>query len=171
MDNFNNQTFRHRNFLSRLIAKIWLAGKNHPEAAVVTVLILITGGIFVHSLSRSSNLDLKTATTLTSPTVMPTAIPTDIIPTQPETDSNPSAATTNLVQTSTDPIIDCIGPDGKHLSVTQEQCNSFNSAWVTPTPSPTPTSEVTSTPDDTPTPTPIDTPTDTPNDTPTPTPS
>ena len=28
-----------------------------------------------------------------------------------------------------DPIIDCVGPDGKHLQVTQQQCDAFISAW------------------------------------------
>lgn len=27
------------------------------------------------------------------------------------------------------PIIDCIGPDGKHLTVSQKTCDDFNNAW------------------------------------------
>jgi hypothetical protein len=30
------------------------------------------------------------------------------------------------------PKIDCVGPDGKHLSVTQDECNKFNNAWKNP---------------------------------------
>ncbi len=26
-------------------------------------------------------------------------------------------------------MVDCVGPDGKHLSVTQEECDNFNNAW------------------------------------------
>lgn len=36
--------------------------------------------------------------------------------------------------TTTEPTIDCIGPDGKHLHTTREACDSFNAAWATPTP-------------------------------------
>jgi len=35
------------------------------------------------------------------------------------------------------PIIDCIGPDGKHVAnMTQAECNIFNNAWATNTPTP-----------------------------------
>ncbi|MCL5676025.1 MAG: CAP domain-containing protein [Patescibacteria group bacterium] len=35
-----------------------------------------------------------------------------------------------------DPKIDCVGPDGKHLQITQKECNDFNNAWngIRPTP-------------------------------------
>lgn len=37
-----------------------------------------------------------------------------------------------------DPKIDCTGPDGKHMQVTQQECDNFNNAWR---PAPTPTSQ------------------------------
>lgn len=41
------------------------------------------------------------------------------------------------------PVVDCIGPDGKHLWVTQKVCDDFNNAWKksSPTPAPTPQNE------------------------------
>lgn len=42
-----------------------------------------------------------------------------------------------LPTTPPEPTVDCIGPDGKHLYVTQKECDNFNNAWR-PTPTPTP---------------------------------
>lgn len=40
-----------------------------------------------------------------------------------------------LIVTPKEKLIDCIGPDGKHLEekVTQKQCDDFNNAWKKPT--------------------------------------
>lgn len=49
-----------------------------------------------------------------------------------ESDSSPIPSTTN---TSLEPtkgiesVIDCVGPDGKHMSITQKECDDFNNAW------------------------------------------
>jgi|WetSurMetagenome_2_1015567.scaffolds.fasta_scaffold14471_5 hypothetical protein len=32
------------------------------------------------------------------------------------------------------PLIDCTGPDGKHLWITKGECDNFNSSWVKPSP-------------------------------------
>jgi hypothetical protein len=34
----------------------------------------------------------------------------------------------------TEPTIDCVGPDGRHLQITQEACDNFKYAWATPAP-------------------------------------
>ena len=57
------------------------------------------------------------------PSVSPTASSTPI-PTVPPTEERDY-----LVQTPTPNTIDCIGPDGKHLRITKQQCDDFNSAW------------------------------------------
>jgi len=41
----------------------------------------------------------------------------------------PSLVPTSIPYQNQTPLIDCIGPDGKHLQITQEQCDSFNAAW------------------------------------------
>lgn len=44
--------------------------------------------------------------------------------------NNPTPSTT----TSSNALIDCIGPDGKHFQATQQDCDNFNKAWgKTPT--------------------------------------
>lgn len=61
------------------------------------------------------------------------------------------------------PQIECKGPDGKTFKTTKEECDKFNLAWSTPTPTPTnapgatstPTPTVTGSPTTTSTPTPI----------------
>ena len=40
-------------------------------------------------------------------------------------------------------LIDCIGPDGKHVFLTQKDCDTFNNAWNTATPSAMPTQSAT----------------------------
>lgn len=58
-----------------------------------------------------------------------------------ETYPSPSPFQNQNMQTvptsQTESIIDCTGPDGKHLFVTQKTCDDFNKAW-SPTPSPSP---------------------------------
>ena len=47
----------------------------------------------------------------------------------------PSLTEAVKVFPTTMPKIDCIGVDGKHMQVTQKECDDFNNAWkVTPTP-------------------------------------
>lgn len=39
------------------------------------------------------------------------------------------------IPSPTQALIDCVGPDGKHLQLSQQDCDNFNSAWKsTPTP-------------------------------------
>lgn len=52
-------------------------------------------------------------------------------------DASVSEAPSVSTSPSTDPDIDCTGPDGKHFQTTQQECNSFNAAWA-PTPTPNP---------------------------------
>jgi hypothetical protein len=56
-----------------------------------------------------------------SPTQLPTNTPSPLIMRHPQ-------------QFQTQSKIDCIGPDGKHLSISQQQCDAFNNAWKQPSP-------------------------------------
>jgi hypothetical protein len=90
----------------------------------------------------SNNLASAIPTDIPAPTVTP---PTDTpVPSQPDvlgtTDNYNLNTSTDTPQTveptgiTTEPTIDCSGPDGKHLYITQEACGNFNKAWATPTP-------------------------------------
>lgn len=46
------------------------------------------------------------------------------------------SATPKVSVVPTAALVDCVGPDGKHVSLTKTQCDSFQKAWATPTPSP-----------------------------------
>ncbi len=35
-------------------------------------------------------------------------------------------------------MVDCVGPDGKHVSLTQKACDDFRKSWASPSPSPKP---------------------------------
>jgi hypothetical protein len=60
-----------------------------------------------------------------SPPLVPTAFPS-------------SAPTRRLYQTPKGvDLIDCVGPDGRHFSTTQNKCNEFNKSWNVHTPVPT----------------------------------
>ncbi len=51
---------------------------------------------------------------------------------QPDTSTEAPTPTQMPQQTYQQPAtntIDCIGPDGKHLQVTQQECDNFNNAW------------------------------------------
>ena len=80
--------------------------------------------IILALLWKSSNVFLGMQDNVVQPSApFPSSMetPTDTpIPTQmpQQTYQQPSANT-----------IDCVGPDGKHLQVTQQECDNFNNAW------------------------------------------
>ncbi len=57
-----------------------------------------------------------------SPSPISTPIPTPM----------PQVKVNQIAPTPYDPIVDCIGPDGKHSQKTQKECDDFNAAWVKP---------------------------------------
>lgn len=61
----------------------------------------------------------------------PTPLPSHQ-PTPTPIDYGPTATP----QPTYEPLIDCIGPDGQHSWLSQKDCDMFNNAWKTPTPSP-----------------------------------
>lgn len=55
------------------------------------------------------------------------------------TDRQVSITPSPMVQTTySNPKVDCTGPDGKHLQITQKECDDFNNAWNTPKVQPKP---------------------------------
>lgn len=76
-----------------------------------------------------------------STTLIPTVAPTETIsPDSTEDNTDNSDSQLSPTPTPSDPMIDCVGPDGKHLNLTQKECDDFNNVWKpTPTATPTPT--------------------------------
>ena len=107
------------------------------KVIIIALLLAATLAAGLYANKSSQTVPLKTANSeLSVPTDLPTATPTDLpIP-------MPSVSTPSLQTNNSDPLIDCIGPDGKHLEVTQQECDSFNAAWgkvsLSPSPPPTP---------------------------------
>lgn len=77
--------------------------------------------------AKNNSLVLKPSS---SPSLSPTPIPTPMVTPKPIYVTIPAAKSDNSQ------LIDCTGPDGKHLQVTQTACDNFNKAWVTPNPQP-----------------------------------
>ena len=138
--------------MKRLIGKISAMSLTQTGFALIILFSLITGGVFLYSLQSTSEVKgAKSSAPAKRPT--PTiAAPTDT----PEPTDTPGVAKSYKTYITTEPKIDCVGPDGKHLAMTQQQCDSFNSAWATPLPTVTPTPAITDTP------TPSEAPSDTP---------
>lgn len=150
-------------FFRRLVLKIRFLSKVQLVIIISILVIISAGGIFIFHFYKAS------AKNNDSPSVTPSPVPSDTptdapspSPIDTSTDST-SSSDEQTANADVSPTIACIGPDGKTLYVTQQQCDSFNAAWATPTPTVIPT-----TPTDTPATTPTDTPT--PTDSPTPTP-
>jgi cytoskeletal protein RodZ len=150
-------------FFRRLVLRIRFLSKVQLLIIIVILLFITVGGIFIFHSFKASNQNTNVPSI--TPTLVPSDSPSDT-PSQPSTAPSTDSPSSSDEQTTTaniSPTITCIGPDGKTLYVTQQQCDAFNGAWATPTPTVIPT-----TPTDTPTISPIDTPT--PTDSPTPTP-
>lgn len=65
-------------------------------------------------------------------TITPTVTPTAVITTTLAPDVVKSVTAGTQQVGANVPKIDCIGPDGKHLQVTQKECDDFNNAWKNP---------------------------------------
>lgn len=88
---------------------------------IITLIIAIIGLTFWDS-NQSAIEGVLGISTHNTPTLEATPKPI-YEPTNTLTDTP-----TPYLNTS-QPLIDCTGPDGKHLQVTQKQCDDFNAAW------------------------------------------
>ncbi|MCL5784486.1 MAG: hypothetical protein M1142_03995 [Patescibacteria group bacterium] len=64
-------------------------------------------------------------------------LPSPTLTLTPTPQPSPEAFTPSP-KVNTTPRVDCVGPDGKHVSLTKKACDDFKKAWATPTPTPTP---------------------------------
>jgi uncharacterized protein YkwD len=104
-----------------------------PFLQLITAFTLAITGIF-HPVGKPSPQQLVHNQVLAAAINRPTVTPF------------PSSAPTGaIIPTITNdypfpyPLIDCVGPDGKHLHITQQACDNFNNSWHTtslPTASP-----------------------------------
>jgi hypothetical protein len=109
------------------LSKAFLHSAYAPLVIAGSIVVLtITGIIVTRNISDSKKPQTSSASDKSqTPTPTEQASPSATI--VPSPTSRPIEPLT----------IDCVGPDGKHLRVTQKVCNEFNKAWL---PSPTPTS-------------------------------
>lgn len=95
---------------------------------IVTLLILLAllgSGVAVADYMETK----KELNNLKEAQLNPTPVPVTPIytPTSP-----PQRTFTNTQNSGSGNKIDCVGPDGKHMSVTQIECDNFNNAWKNP---------------------------------------
>jgi cytoskeletal protein RodZ len=165
-DEYEDELPRSRqkiSFLRRWILELRFLSKTQLTIFIVAILFILCMIIFiVHEYTAASqNNNPPSVSPSPAPSNTPSNAPSPSpINTNTSTNNDSSSSDNQTVNPNVSPTVDCVGPDGKHFYTTQQQCNSFNAAWATPTPTAAPT-----------TPTPSPTPTSTaPTDTPTPTP-
>lgn len=142
---------KNMSFGKKLLEKINSITQNQIIILAGGMLAVLVVVIVVFFMPKTT--DKRTVLSAKAPTVTP-KLTEELSPTDSPV---PTRAVTLKRSTSADnggsasqprtPTVDCVGPDGKHLYITEEACNSFNRAWYTPTPTPSPV------PTDTPTPT------------------
>lgn len=104
---------------------------------IITCAFLTALGILVWKLDNKNTSVLGMQKHEIKIILMPTVSPT---PTQPTIILQYTPTPTKQIVQSTvtpRPLVDCTGPDGKHLQVTKKECNDFNNSWAKPTPGPT----------------------------------
>lgn len=170
MEDYGVQSSAITSLFKKLLRKVNGMSQMQLQIFIVGILVFFVFGLFLFSSHKTTGVlgSSNTPTVTVEPTreVKPSDTPTPTEPKPTDTDS----ITVKPKPTSAVTTVDCVGPDGKHLSVSQDVCNSFKNAWVTPTPTNSPTSVPTNTPTITPTSTPTLTVTPTPTPTPTTTP-
>lgn len=77
-------------------------------------------------MTQTQTADQPSPTTIITDTPTETPSPTTYQEQVQQQTYQPPAQNTQSVGENT---IDCVGPDGKHLRVTQKDCDSFNNAW------------------------------------------
>ena len=165
-DEYEDEPLRSRqkiSFFRRWLLQLRFLSKVQLTIFIVAILFILGLIIFiVHEYTASSQ---SNNTPSLSPSPAPSDTPSNApspspIDTNTSTNNDSSPSDNQTANPNVSPTVDCVGPDGKHFNTTQQQCDSFNSAWATPTPTAAPI-----TPTTTPTPTsaaPTDTPTATP---------
>jgi len=100
---------------------------NYLAQFFIGIFLVITSAFHANISSQEVATRPPIATSVPTPTAIPspTASPTPII-----------GIKQNIPKV---PLIDCVGPDGKHMQVTQTVCDNFNKAWgYVPTATPQP---------------------------------
>lgn len=109
-----------------------------------TIIALIGFILFLIYLSNSSSGSststyvTPTPTTTITPKVTVTISP---VPKKIPKTTNNATITPSIETKQVGSKIDCVGPDGKHMSITQKECDDFNNAWK---PKATPTTQTSS---------------------------
>lgn len=134
---FEKAITRYQKSLAAELSKPKKTGKIQgelPNWKTIFVAGCVIGYLFFSSQMNSNDQvagssDERVMHTLTvmTPTLTPTQTPTP----------TPTTPPAPIINQHLEPVIDCTGPDGKHLRMTQKACTDFNNAWK-PTPTPTP---------------------------------
>lgn len=103
-----------------------------PVIVIILITLIIGGGVVYLRHNSTANPKIEvTPSPINSPSPTPTP--------------SPSASVTPTATTTSVRYVDCVGPDGKHVSLTQKDCDAFTKAWVKPTPTPQTSSSTTQT--------------------------
>lgn len=101
---------------------------------ILPIILVIFGITFASNFliggKHSTNAEVKGIKT-SSVAITPTITRTPSAALTAKT-SNYATLTANALQTTNTPLIDCTGPDGKHLQLSQTGCETFNNAWTNP---------------------------------------
>lgn len=102
-------------------------------AALPLIVILVIAGVasvgwYTFSTKQQTKVTISPTPSLTI-SLTPSSEPTP----------TPTKTPTPSPKASVVPLVDCIGPDGRHVSLTQKACDDFKKSWATPTLTTTPT--------------------------------
>jgi hypothetical protein len=97
--------------------------------AVSVIIILIAGGLITYKYTPPKNnepvMDSPSPEASVEESASPSASVSATPSVKPTTKPNSTAAVG---------LVDCVGPDGKHIKLSQKDCDNFRKAWATPTP-------------------------------------
>ncbi len=101
-------------------------------AALPLIIILVIAGVvgvgwYTFSVKQQTKVTVSASP---SPIVSPSPSPTPVPTQTPVVVPSPKASNV--------PLIDCLGPDGKHAQATKQDCDNLWKYWATPAPSPSP---------------------------------
>jgi len=111
-----------------------MRGQKGFTAPIVLVLVLIAlaGTAYVVKTHLKPSQPAPVATSSPSAELTASDSATPVATPSP----TPSPSKTASSSVASVPMVDCVGPDGKHVQMTQTDCTSFNKAWAKPTPTP-----------------------------------
>src|SRR5258708_4905344 len=90
--------------------------------------------VLINHFYHPPKINIASAKVHTKSTPTPTSTPLASSSKTSPTDTPTPTPTPSDTPTPTPVKVDCVGPDKKHFKTTQENCDSFNQAWATPTP-------------------------------------